>query len=604
MTSTGARETVLAATSEGGGAAIGEVLAASALGGGMTLALLALAWAHRTRRTTVLTRVGDALGRPTHMPAWVALPTLFCTASLLTALLGMYWDISLHIGRGRDEGPLANPAHYLILFGLFGVFAAGVLAVVMPLDEKPGSASVRITRDWHAPVGGLLLAGAGMYALMGFPLDDVWHRFFGQDVTLWGPTHLMLIGGAGLSLIGLLVLEQEARAGSHGSLAGGARVAAMIRRSSATGGMLIGLSVFQGEFDFGVPQFRLVEQPALIAGAAAITLVAARLWSGRGAALAAVAFFLVIRGVISLIVGEGFGEPMPSLPLYLGSAVLVELLALVLARRPMLYGAVAGLLVGTVGTASEHLWSQFAMVLPWGSDMAVEGYLGAAVVGLAGGLLGSLLALGLRGEMPAPRTARPVFAACLLVIAAVVGNGLIATVPERMTAQLALGEVVDGRAVVTARFDRRIDDPSWLQVTAWQGAVPDGLVVSQMAEQADGSWRTEDPVPVEGEWKTLLRVHDGRTLAALPVYMAADEPIGAEEVPAVDGSRTLIAENVLLQRERKLDAPGWLWAASSAVVLLCTLVLVIAIGWGVSRVSRARARVAAERAADTELADA
>ena len=30
----------------------------------------------------------------------------------------------------------------------------------------------------------------------GFPLDDVWHRLFGQDVTLWGPTHLMLIGGA------------------------------------------------------------------------------------------------------------------------------------------------------------------------------------------------------------------------------------------------------------------------------------------------------------------------------------------------------------------------------------------------------------------------
>ena len=35
------------------------------------------------------------------------------------------------------------------------------------------------------------------FALIGFPLDDVWHRIFGQDVTLWGPTHLMLIGGAG-----------------------------------------------------------------------------------------------------------------------------------------------------------------------------------------------------------------------------------------------------------------------------------------------------------------------------------------------------------------------------------------------------------------------
>ena len=41
----------------------------------------------------------------------------------------MYWDISLHIDNGRDAGPLANPAHYLILAGLFGIFTAGFLAI-------------------------------------------------------------------------------------------------------------------------------------------------------------------------------------------------------------------------------------------------------------------------------------------------------------------------------------------------------------------------------------------------------------------------------------------------------------------------------------------
>ena len=49
----------------------------------------------------------------------------------------------------------------------------------------------------------------GAFALIGFPLDDVWHRLFGQDVTLWGPTHLMLIGGAGMSLVGMAVLLSE-----------------------------------------------------------------------------------------------------------------------------------------------------------------------------------------------------------------------------------------------------------------------------------------------------------------------------------------------------------------------------------------------------------
>ena len=47
----------------------------------------------------------------------------------------MYWDISLHIDNGRDPGPLANPAHYFILAGLFGIFTAGFLAMVLPKEQ-------------------------------------------------------------------------------------------------------------------------------------------------------------------------------------------------------------------------------------------------------------------------------------------------------------------------------------------------------------------------------------------------------------------------------------------------------------------------------------
>src|SRR5918998_2365624 len=175
-----------AETRPAGGAALGEVVLATALGVGLTAALLGLVWLHRTRRSDLLTRIGARLGAATGVPPWVALPTVLTTISLLVALLGMLWDIALHIGVGRDEGPLANPAHYLILFGLFGVFAGGVLACAMPLDEKPGPSAVHFLRGWDVPVGGIILTAAGFYALLGFPLDDVWHRLFGQDVTLWG----------------------------------------------------------------------------------------------------------------------------------------------------------------------------------------------------------------------------------------------------------------------------------------------------------------------------------------------------------------------------------------------------------------------------------
>src|SRR3954452_8383036 len=195
-------------TQPAGGAALGEAIGATAGALVATALVVLLISRHRAGRTDILNRFGSWAERETGMPAWASLPSMLLGVSLLVAVLGMYWDISLHIDNGRDPGPLANPAHYLILVGLYGVFAAGVLAIALP-KERPGKAAVRIKEDWYAPVGGLLIAACGGFALLGFPLDDMWHRLFGQDVTLWGPTHLMLFGGASMTLIGQAVLLQE-----------------------------------------------------------------------------------------------------------------------------------------------------------------------------------------------------------------------------------------------------------------------------------------------------------------------------------------------------------------------------------------------------------
>src|SRR5919108_1436168 len=198
----------MAAAEPAGGAAADQVVIAP---GSALLALAGLGRlmarhrAGRARRFGALAALSE---RVSGLPAWAALPTGLSGLALVTALLGMYWDISLHIDDGRDAGPLANPAHYLILAGLFGVFTAGYLAICLP-KERPGPAAVHIAGDWYAPVGGLLIAACGAFALIGFPLDDLWHRLFGQDVTLWGPTHLMLIGGAGMTLVGQAVLLIE-----------------------------------------------------------------------------------------------------------------------------------------------------------------------------------------------------------------------------------------------------------------------------------------------------------------------------------------------------------------------------------------------------------
>ncbi|WP_244929584.1 hypothetical protein [Nocardioides sp. W7] len=578
-----------------GAASLDQVAIASGLALVLTVALLVVVLAHRTGRLRVLERLLRRMdGSPLFggVAAWASLPLMVAMISLVTALFGMYWDISLHIGVGRDEGPLANPAHYPILFGLFGISAAGVLACALPREDEIGPSGIQLAPGWRAPAGGLLLTGAGSYALLGFPLDDVWHRIFGQDVTLWGPTHLMLIGGAGLSLVAMAVLLEEGRAGRRTEGRGGR--AAYLLGCSLTGGLLIGMSVFQAEYDFGVEQFRLVLQPLMIAAAAAFSLVVARLWVGRGAAVGAVVFYLAIRGGVSVIVGPVLGELWAAVPLYLVEALIVEAVAARWAHRPMLVGAVSGALIGTVGFAAEYAWTQVAFTLVWTTDIVVEGLLLATLGGVAGGVLAGLLVLGLRRELPVVRRPRLVFGAALLVLVGAVTNGVLALAPSGLEAETTIvadEQGPDGREV-QAEF--RFSEPpvdgeeAWLTVTAWQGGRGSaGLHVQPLEEVSPTLWRTTEPVPVDGTWKTMVRVHDGRSLRAMPIYLPEDAALDEPAVPVADGSvRAFGEEKLILQRELKDDVPGWLWTVAGLVVLLCSLVLVLGLGWGVGRYAR------------------
>ncbi|MEU1981246.1 hypothetical protein [Nocardia sp. NPDC019395] len=567
--------------------------------GVIALVLMWVGYLHRTRRITWLQRLADRLGSAFDQPGWVALPLALFLATILTALLGFIWDVSLHIGNGRDEGPLANPAHYFILAGLFFLFTAGMAAIVLPLDEKPGVAAVRITRTWYAPVGGILLAGSGLYALIGFPLDDIWHRIFGQDVTLWGPTHLMLIGGAGLSLVGVLLLEFEGR--HNRPPTDRPRPWRMwLMRTFAFGGLLIGLSVFQVEYDFGVEQFRLVLQPMLIVAAATVSLVAARLTSGAGSTLVVVAFAAAVRAVVAVLVGGPIIDaPRNVFPLYLGIAVVVELLALLpLARRRILWGALAGLAAATIGLWLESLWVAAMFVDPWPAAMWPELLATAVPTGIAGGVVGAMLATVLLGEpLPRPAVRRTLMVTAVLVVAATTTSGLMIEVPRDARAEVHLSDApaAGGRMVYA---DIRITpedlvgtDPEWVQILSWQGGVGSdspgrGLVVDQLRRVGPGHYESTKPVPVHGTWKTVLRIQDGRTYTALPIFMAADPGIGAEEVPAAETfTRPFVAEISVLQRERSFDHPAWLFGAASLVVLVCSLALITALSWGAARIN-------------------
>ncbi|MCW3004865.1 MAG: hypothetical protein JWQ20_4163 [Conexibacter sp.] len=584
---------VPAASEPAGGAALDQVAIATGMASIATAVLLAGIFGYRRGKGGPLRRLAHLSERATGLPAWAALPAGLAGGSLLVALLGMYWDISLHIDQGRDPGPLANPAHYLILAGLYGVFAAGCLSLALP-EEKPGDAAIRITRDWYVPVGGVLTAACGGFALLGFPLDDLWHRLFGQDVTLWGPTHLMLFGGAGLTLIGQAILLAEGMRfrGIGTDRLRDSQLLVVLRRVGMMGGLLIGLSTFQGEFDFGVPQFRMVFHPMLIALSAGMALTAGRIWIGKGGALATAVMFVVVRGAISLIVGDVFGETMPAIPLYVAEALLIEAVALVTGRdRPLALGALGGLLAGTVGLAAEWVWVDAVFPLRWNGGIVPEALIVAPIAGIAGGLLGGLLGSGLRFQLPAPKVARTAALGAFVAIAALTALGLSTTRPHGETATVALRDAPGGtpgqrHVIGTVRLTPRdaADGAAWISVTSWQDG---GLKVDRLERVGEGLYRFRTPAPAYGDWKTVLRVQNGRTIMGVPIYMPQDSAIPAEEVPAsASFTRTFVPDHELLQRERKGDTPGWLWTGACLVVLVLSLLFMASLAWGVARVAR------------------
>src|SRR3954454_10777377 len=448
-----------AASPPAGGAPIDQVAIATGFATITTLVLFWLLQGHRSGRNSILGRIAAFSSRVGRITSWGALPSAGGPGSLLLAQFGVTGDVSIHIDKGRDPGPLANPAHYFILVGLYGIFAAGLLAMSLPSDDEPRSATaIDLPILGRIPVGGALMLLCSSFALMGFPLDDVWHRLFGQDVTLWGPTHIMMIAGAVLTIVAISVLETEGqRAAGLDRRHGGSGRAWVVRSSPilACGGLLIGLTVFQGEFNWGVAQFRQVWHPLLLAGSSSVCLVAARLRGGRGGALGAVTFYLVMTFFADFLVGGVIGRSWPSMPLYVAEALCGEAVGMRRgsAARPIRLGMLAGLLIGTVGFAAEYAWSHVAMPLPWHSVLIDEGLPTAIVAGVAGGTLGALFAGGLRGELPAPRTARLLAggaAAALLIAGA---NALVHSEQPGVRATIGLQQTDPGHAYVAAKFD-------------------------------------------------------------------------------------------------------------------------------------------------------
>lgn len=519
-------------------------------------------------------RFAAALERRTGYAAWSVLGSVSGLVFLGVALVGLYWDVGWHIDLGRDKEVL-SPPHVLILIALTGLIGVALLTIA---TATATGAEVRLRLGrWRLPCSALLLLAFRLGGLVAFNLDSLWHDAYGVDVTLLSPPHLGLLASGTLSAVALWLMLVEGRlrpdpapppgrrsdAGAPALRhAAGLPTLGRVLHATTLASVLLGLSTYQAEYDYGVPLFPVVLLPVLVMAAAGLGLTTARLALGRGGALATAAGFLVLRGALAPVIG-GLGHAMPRPALYLPAAVAVELAAWRFGTGNRLRFALAsGALLATVGLAGEWVWAATVgghhlatASWPLAATLAASAAVGAAVLGTA--LAGSRL----------PRAVLAGSGALLIVALAVPTQRQVG----RVDATVSIDRL-DGMAAVEVevRPPDAARDADLFEVWSAQGG---GRITTALREVGPGRYRATRPVPVGGDWKTLVALYRGREVMATPIRLPADAEIGAAEVPAqlVRQDSFSSMTKVLLRETR--DGP-----ASTAIAAFLTLGALLG-GW-------------------------
>jgi hypothetical protein len=331
----------------------------------------------------------------------------------------------------------------------------------------------------------------------------------------------------------------------------------------------------------------------MIVLAASIALVAVRIRAGKGAALGAVVFYLALHALLSWVITDPLGRSTMHFPLYVVEALVVEAVALFVPRaRQLTLGAVAGLGIGTIGLAAEWGWSHVWMPIPWGTALLPEALILAPMAAVAGGVIGGFIGRALAPEsLDRQRTPRGVAVLAWSGMVFCLAFALPMTAHTDWQGTVTLDEVGDERAFVTVALEpaaaaRGAEDANWFEVIGWQGASDTedgGLVVAEFEQVDDQTWRTDRPVPLEGTWKTMIRLHTGRSLQAIPLYLPEDEAIPADEVRLASGDTVeFVRDKSILQREALTDNV-WLERGAYALMLVVAFGWVAVLAWGLRR---------------------
>jgi hypothetical protein len=131
---------------------------------------------------------------------------LVAALALISGLLfvaGGVWDEAWHRRYGGFGEDFLWPPHLLLYFSLLlmALFAYGGMVTVL----LKGSGGLR-ERFRAEPLIGLL-GLVSSYLVLSLPIDELWHRIYGPDLTAWSLPHLIIAGGVTLVMLVAVSLQ-------------------------------------------------------------------------------------------------------------------------------------------------------------------------------------------------------------------------------------------------------------------------------------------------------------------------------------------------------------------------------------------------------------
>jgi hypothetical protein len=273
-------------------------------------------------------------------------------AAKLIAGWGVQWDIQWHVRIGRDSFWIAP--HVMTYAGVAAtvLLSFGVLAWDTWRRRRTAVARDEISVMGIVGTPGFHLSAWGIaLTVLAAPIDDLWHRLFGIDVTLWSPPHLLGLFGHVVSSAAALLIAGEVYPHARRL-----RAAALV----VNGAILLGaLSItvqpaFRLAYLYGGISFHLY----VILGALLFPLVyiaVARLSGMRTAPLLALVVSLVI-GIIGVQISRvGFELLQP-----------VSVIEEEIAKDPTSPIAVSNLIARKHGEqpGTRNIWVQLRSLLP------------------------------------------------------------------------------------------------------------------------------------------------------------------------------------------------------------------------------------------------